>query len=209
VKEVLILIASYLIGSILIGDIIAKIKKVDLRTQGSGNVGATNVTRTMGAQYGIIVLGGDTLKGVLAVLLGAWVGGKIVGIDIELFCAVAAVAGHNWPIFAGFKGGKGMATSLGVSIVLVWKIVLPALGVWLLAFLLFGYVSLASVAVAVVFPFLIAFFYSGDLYRLLFGIVVAIFAIYKHRSNLQRLVRGEEHRLLYTKRKFNKGERPE
>lgn len=197
-----IIIASYLIGSITTGDVVARIKKFNLRDHGSGNVGATNVFRTMGSASGIIVLVGDTLKGVIAVLLGNLIG-KIpgIGIDLNILSGICAIVGHNWPIFAGFKGGKGIAVTLGVVIAMTPNILIVLAPVWAIVFVSFGYVSLASLAAAVIYPFTVYWFYPTDIYKLLFAIFIGIMAIYRHKSNIVRLVKGEEHKILYQKKK--------
>lgn len=197
-----ILIASYLLGSVTTGDVVARIKKVNLRGHGSGNVGATNAFRTMGSTSGIIVLVGDTLKGVIAVLLGNLIG-KIPGseIDVNILAGICAIVGHNWPVFAGFKGGKGIAVTLGVAIAMTPNILIVLIPVWAIVFLISGYVSLASLATAVIYPLVVYWFYSTDIYKLLFSVFVAIMAIYRHKANITRLVKGEEHKILYQKKK--------
>ncbi|HEX3046302.1 MAG TPA: glycerol-3-phosphate acyltransferase, partial [Bacillota bacterium] len=117
-KLIGLIILSYLIGSITFGDIVARIKKVDLRSQGSGSVGATNVFRVIGKGWGAAVLVGDALKGVVAVWLGSLIG-KIHGFDPAIITGIMAIIGHSWPVFMKFKGGKGVATSLGVVVALV------------------------------------------------------------------------------------------
>lgn len=195
-KEIAILILSYLIGSILIGDIVALLKRVDLRGQGSGNVGATNVFRTMGPLYGSIVLVGDTLKGIVAVLLGGYLG-SINGFDWGILTGILAIIGHNWSVFAAFRGGKGMATSLGVIIAIAPLSLFVAVPVWILTFVLSGYVSLASVFTAIAYLISVFIFYPSDLYKIIFAIIITAFAIYKHIPNFKRLRQGEEHRFLY------------
>lgn len=201
-----ILIASYLIGSITTGDVVARIKKVNLRDHGSGNVGATNAFRTLGSTSGIIVLVGDTLKGVIAVLLGNLIG-KIpgIGIDLNIFSGICAIVGHNWPIFAGFKGGKGIAVTLGVLIAMTPNILIILAPVWIVVLLSFGYVSLASLVTVFCYPFAVYWFYPTDIYKLLFAILVAIMAVYRHKTNIVRLIKGEEHKILYQKKKEPKG----
>lgn len=201
-----ILIASYLIGSITTGDVVARIKKVNLRGHGSGNVGATNAFRTMGSTSGIIVLVGDALKGVIAVLLGNLVG-KIpgIGIDLNIFAGICAIAGHNWPIFAGFKGGKGIAVTLGVVIAMTPNILIVLVPAWIIVFVSFGYVSLASLVAVFIYPFTVYWFYPNDIFKLLFTIFIAIMAIYRHKANIARLIKGEEHKILYQKKKEPKG----
>lgn len=187
---------SYLIGSILTGVIVARLKNVNIRNLGSGNVGATNVYRSMGSLFGAIVLIGDVLKGIVAVLIGR-AAGTAYGINLAVVAAIMVIIGHNWSVFARFRGGKGIATSLGVIIALTplsLQIVLP---VWLIIFLLTGFVSLASILAAVSYPISTIWFYSGDLLIIILTIVLAILAVYRHRSNLVRLIHGEEHRFLY------------
>ncbi len=199
---ILISLASYLIGSITTGDVIARIKKVNLRGQGSGNVGATNVYRTMGSTSGIIVLVGDTLKGVIAVVLGNIIG-KVHGFDINIVTGVLAIIGHNWPVFARFKGGKGVAVTLGVAIAMTPATLFVLAPVWVAVFICFGYVSLASLATVFCYPFAVYGFYQNEIfiYKFIFAIVVAVMIIYRHRTNIIRLVKGEEHKILYQKKK--------
>lgn len=194
----LVLIVSYLLGSITTGDIVARIRKVNLRGQGSGNVGATNVFRVMGATSGIIVLVADALKGVVAVLLGYLVP-EIPGLAPEAFTGLFAVIGHSWPIYTGFKGGKGVATGLGVVIALTPAVLPVVAGVWLLVFFIFGYVSLASVLAAFAYPVTVWFLYSNGGY-LLTALVISVLIIFRHKDNIKRLLRGEENRILYKNR---------
>ncbi|HEX7713929.1 MAG TPA: glycerol-3-phosphate 1-O-acyltransferase PlsY [Bacillota bacterium] len=195
-----ILIGCYLLGSITTGDIVAAIKKVNLRNQGSGNIGATNAFRTMGSVSGAIVLVGDALKGVIAVILGSLIP-KFHGFDPAIIAGVLVIAGHNWPIFANFRGGKGIATSLGVIIALTPLSLIVIIPAWIIVFLCFGYVSLASIMAAVFYPVGVYFFYQIDPYKIGFSILIAVLALYRHRSNFKRLATGEEHRILYQNRK--------
>lgn len=199
--QLLVLLLSYLIGSITTGDIVAHFKKVDLRGQGSGSIGATNVFRAMGSFYAAIVLIGDALKGIIAVFLGRKLVGTIGGFDFAVLTGIAAIIGHNWPIYTGFRGGKGIATSLGVIIGLTTKSLLILLPTWIIVFILSGYVSLASIMAAISYPISVYFNYSGDYYKFGFALVIAVLAVYRHKSNLRRLLQGKENRILYTKRK--------
>jgi acyl phosphate:glycerol-3-phosphate acyltransferase len=199
-KTISILIGSYLIGSIVTSDIVTHFKKTDLRSQGSGNVGATNAFRVMGSFYGAIVLVGDALKGILAVLIGRWLN-PFPNFDMAILASILVIVGHNWPIFAKFKGGKGMATSLGVIIALTPYSLLIIIPSWLAIFFISGYVSLASIIVAIAYPIAVFLFYPSNVYKLLFAIIIAILALYRHKSNFGRLFRGEEHRILYQNRK--------
>ena len=204
IKLILALLGSYLIGSIVTSDIVTWFKKADLRSQGSGNVGATNAFRVMGTFYGIIVLLGDILKGVVAVLLGRWLN-PFPNFDLAIVTGVLAIIGHNWPIYSKFKGGKGIATSLGVVIALTPLSLSVIIPTWLVIFVIFGYVSLASVLTAVAYPIAVYLFYPNDIYKLIFALILAILATYRHKSNLERLLHGQEHRILYQKSRGAKG----
>lgn len=199
-KALFILVLSYLVGSITTGDVVAYFKKVDLRGQGSGSVGATNVLRTIGSFYAAIVLAGDALKGIIAVLLGSLIG-KISGFDYAILTGIAAIIGHNWPVYTRFRGGKGIATSLGVIIGLTSKSLLIVLPIWIISFVASGFVSLASILAALSYPISVHFSYDGDYYKLGFSLAIAVLAVYRHKSNLQRLFQGKENRILYNKRK--------
>jgi acyl phosphate:glycerol-3-phosphate acyltransferase len=197
-KTILVFVLAYLVGSVTMGDIVARFKKVDLRGKGSGNIGATNVFRVLGPVCGAIVLLGDTLKGVVAVLLANWLLPE--NQDLSILAGVMAIVGHNWPLHAGFKGGKGIATSLGVIIALTPYSLLVAIPVWGLIFVAFGFVSLASILAAISYPISVFFFYHNDSFKIIFALIVAILAIYRHHVNIHRLIRGEEHRILYKNR---------
>lgn len=192
-------IAGYLIGSITTGDVAARIKKVNLRGHGSGNVGATNAFRAMGTASGAIVLIGDTLKGVIAVLLGNLI--KVQGFDFNILTGIFAIIGHNWPIFAGFKGGKGMAVSLGVVIALTPVILIVLIPIWAIVFVCFGFVSLASLVTAVFYTPVIYFFFPAQIDLIIFALLVSLMAFYRHKTNIARLIKGEEHRILYQPKK--------
>ena len=155
---ILIAIIGYFLGNISSSYLVGKLMaKVDVREHGSGNLGATNVYRVLGFKAGAIVFLADTLKGLLATLIGLWIKGDVGG----LIGGIAAVAGHNWPFLLEFKGGKGIATSFGTLVILFPLISLILLIVEVLVIVFTGYVSLASITVVVLFPILvIAFKYS-------------------------------------------------
>lgn len=199
--QLFVLSISYLIGSITTGDIVAHLKRVDLRGQGSGSIGATNVFRAMGWFYASIVLIGDALKGVIAVLLGNKLIGVIGGFDFAILSGIAAIVGHNWPIFTGFRGGKGIATSLGVIIALTTKSLPIVSVVWVISFVISGFVSLASVLAVLFYPISVYLNYGKDYYKIIFALVIAILAVYRHKPNLKRLFQGKENRFLYNKNK--------
>jgi len=185
--SLLALLAGYLSGSLPVGYIVAKAKGVDIRHYGSGNIGTTNVWRNLGPFPGIITLIGDMGKGFLALVLGTHVGGDTLG----LLCGLAAIAGHSWPLFLRFKGGKIIATGLGVLIGFSCQTALLAVGVWLITVAISRYISLGSILAAVSVP---VWMFVLDLEPpyLIFGLAAAVFAVVKHRSNIQRILNGTE-----------------
>jgi glycerol-3-phosphate acyltransferase PlsY len=193
IKITSVIIFSYLIGSILSGDIVAWFKKVNVRAQGSGNIGATNVCRSLGFFYGSLVLVGDVLKGIIAVIFGNILG-EAYGIDLGVLAGIMVIVGHNWSFLAQFQGGKGVATSLGAAIALSPLTLIILLPVWFGLFLLSGFVSLASIVAVAVYPLAVFFLYRSASQKLLFAIILAILVIYRHKANIYRLIRGEEHR---------------
>lgn len=209
IKIILSLAVSYLLGSIPTAYICGKIYRgIDIRQYGSGNVGATNVFRILGKWPGIIVLAIDILKGVVATTLVADLF-RLEGVIYYVLLAVAVVCGHNWTVFLNFKGGKGMATSLGVLIGLTIQIaairpvLLLSVLTWGIVFLSSGYVSLASLVAAVFLPvFMIMLSSSFELVVL--GIIFCIFIVLRHRTNIKRLLSGEEHRFNFPFRRKSK-----
>jgi len=199
-------ILAYLIGSIPVAYIFGRaLKNIDIREHGSGNMGATNAFRVLGKGPGTLVLILDIIKGIIPVTLIANFFG--LGDPVSLvIIAVAAVSGHNWTVFLGFKGGKGMATSLGVLIGLA--IQLPGLRIvlglvaliWIVLFLLFGYVSFASIAAAVALPVLMVICEAPFAMKMM-AIVLCVFIVFRHRSNIKRLARGQENRVNFPFRK--------
>lgn len=191
------ILISYLIGSIPTAYIFGKLNKgIDIREHGSGNSGATNVFRVLGKKPGIIVLILDILKGVLPVVIVADALGSTQVIERILF-AVCAVCGHNWTIFLKFKGGKGIATSLGVLIGLTIKIasirivlILTVLS-WLVSFAITGIVSLSSIIAGTLLPIVMVF--TGQSFEIIcLGVVFCIFVTLRHRPNIKRLLSGKE-----------------
>ena len=218
---------AFLLGSIPFGLIIAKAKGINIREHGSGNIGATNVLRVIGKKYGITCLLLDALKGFIPVMLAvnliqiaghhpllnlnlpdAWTLSlpateALKGQLFQILTALAAVLGHNYSPWVGFKGGKGIATSAGVFLALMPMGLAVLAVVWVLAFLITRYVSVASILAAASLPFITLYgswrhgrIADGTWNKplLVFSIVIAILAIWKHRSNIQRLRCGTEHR---------------
>lgn len=189
-------LAAYLIGSFPTSFIMAKlIKGVDIRTVGSGNAGATNVVRTVGKLPGLITLVIDILKGVLVVaLIGDYLYSYGIDLDYDFYrgmLALITVCGHIWPVFLGFRGGKGVATTLGVLAVMIPNILLASLFVWLVVFLISKYVSLASIITFIAIP-IMATILINSFYTVIFVITICSVSIYKHRSNITRLLKGDE-----------------
>ena len=196
------IILSYFLGSIPTAFLVGRgLKGIDIRKYGSGNVGATNVFRVVGKRWGIAVLVFDALKGGLATTLVPRFFPQAFASPFlaSLLCGIAAISGHTWTVWLGFKGGKGVATSAGVFLALAPKAAGTALLVWILVFSWKRYVSLASIVTALTFPLGIFCFYRrGDTFSVLFptGLLLAAFILYTHRANLQRLKGGTEKKLL-------------
>ncbi len=193
------ILASYCLGAIPTAYIAGKLcKGIDIRWHGSGNVGATNVFRVLGKWPGVIVLVLDILKGTLAVTVVADFFGLTTTIGRLLLGAVVVI-GHNWTVFLNFKGGKGIATSLGVLIGLTLKITVlrPVLGgavmVWLIFFLASGFVSISSIAASVSLPILMVVT-NQDIELIILGIIFCLFVVLRHRPNIKRLLFGQEPR---------------
>lgn len=190
-------VASFLIGSIPTGYLVAKAKGVDIRKHGSGNIGATNVFRTLGKPLGIFVFFADALKGYAAVWL-ATRGNEAIGPWPGLVAAVAVIAGHNYTPWLGFRGGKGIATSAGVLVALMPVAVPVAAIVWAAVFYTTRYVSVASIAAAISLPLAVGALWAtgrgGSAPLLAFALLISALAIWRHRSNIQRLRAGTESR---------------
>jgi len=198
-----VLIGSYLLGSIPFGYLAGRIARIDIRNCGSGNVGATNVIRALGKGYGYPVFALDFLKGFGAVKISImiatraqseWTSPEMFGI----VAAISSVLGHSFPVWLGFKGGKGVATSAGALFALAPIATLVGVAIWILTFWLTRYVSVASIAAAAALPLiiLVSTWLSRTTGRLLFysSVCLAAVVIWRHRSNLSRLMRGTEPR---------------
>jgi glycerol-3-phosphate acyltransferase PlsY len=190
---VLTALAAYLVGSIPTGYLFARARGVDIRSVGSGNIGATNVFRVLGKTAGILVLLIDAVKGFVPARFFLFGATPETQEYHAIVAGLFAILGHNYTCWLRFKGGKGIATSAGVVLALVPLGLLITVGVWLVVFALSRYVSLASVVAAAILPLAIGF--TGQSTRMiLLGIVLGALAIYKHKSNIQRLLAGTEHR---------------
>jgi glycerol-3-phosphate acyltransferase PlsY len=188
------LVCGYLIGALPTGVIVCRVVRgTDPRSVGSGSTGATNVTRILGRKWGAFVLVLDVLKGYLPVALiaPALVPPERLSLGIVLVGA-AAVIGHVWTIFGKFRGGKGVGTMTGVLLALDWQLVLICLAIWLIVFLLFRIVSLASLVAAAAFPTLLWLSGSRTPELRIASVFFALFIFYTHRQNIGRLLSGKE-----------------
>ncbi len=201
IRIVVSVIAAYCLGSIASAIILSKsVLHQDIRGFGSGSAGATNMFRTFGAKWGAITLIADALKGYLAYWLAYWIGGATQGGTTAYLCAslagMAAIAGHNWPIFYGFKGGKGIAVSLGVMLAVHPSVGLLCLVVGLGLAFTTGYMSIGSL-VALGIVFIDVFFVAPWPHKLLLLFIVVLDTL-QHRANIVRLLQGKENRVVAT-----------
>ena len=199
---ILTVLLGYLLGSIPTGFLVGKARGIDIRTIGSGNIGATNVFRTFGVVAGILVMAADVLKGFLAVAVVSRLVWHVFGgagdanarEALQITAGLAAILGHNFTCWLHFKGGKGIATSAGVLVALVPYALLIILGVWILVLGLTRFVSLASICASFTLPFA-TWLTGGTPTMIAITGGMAGLAIYKHKSNIQRLLKGTETRL--------------
>jgi len=188
-------LATYLIASIPFGYVVGKIFGKDITKEGSGNIGATNVTRTIGKKAGVLVLILDLLKGFIPVYYA-----KMIFLDTKLTAVIAVIAviGHCFSIFMKFKGGKGVATGFGVLIALSGKTAFIVFLIWLGTFLVSGYVSLASI-ISSSLAWVVIFYLERDFYMTMGVFISSLIIFLRHSSNIERLINGTEHRFLYKK----------
>jgi glycerol-3-phosphate acyltransferase PlsY len=195
------LVLAYLIGSVPTSFIFGKLlKKVDIRKHGSGNVGATNVFRVVGKAPAVAALLVDILKGAVSVLvLPEIFFNNSIGITLglnfyKILLGASAIAGHVWSAFLNFKGGKGVATTAGVLLVLAPKVLAGGLIVWGIVFSLFRVVSIASITSSMFLP-VFGIIFQEPIHNVLFYVFLCIMGAYKHKKNIRRILRGEEKRL--------------
>jgi acyl phosphate:glycerol-3-phosphate acyltransferase len=196
------LLIAYLLGTLLGSLILGRLRGVDIRSMGSGNAGATNALRTQGKLFGFWVLLIDIAKGVVAV---AWLPQAVlpaVGVDpglsrewLTVACGFAVIVGHVYPVWFGFRGGKGAATVVGVVAGLELRLLLPLLISWIVVLLLTGYVGLATMLSAVALTAAVCVLEPNNVPLLSFCAAVALFIIYTHRSNIARMRAGQENRV--------------
>ena len=203
---VVMAIIAYLIGSVNFSVIFSKkFAGFDVREKGSGNAGTTNMLRSAGKGLAVLTLICDILKGIVAVLVAYWIGKIATTVKPEILIQLAgffAIVGHTFPVYFGFKGGKGVATSLGILLLVNWQIGLICLVFALLVMIFSRMVSLGSIMAALLFPVLTIFItehYIVNGNYIVFGIAMAILVIFNHRSNLKRIYKGEENKLSFKK----------
>jgi glycerol-3-phosphate acyltransferase PlsY len=198
-------IAFFIVGSIPTGYLLGKARGIDIRQHGSGNIGATNVWRVMGWKWGLVAFISDFLKGFLPLYLVR----RIFSADGEIgtdsfllvICGLAAIVGHNYTPWLGFKGGKGIATSAGVLGALMPPVLGLALSLWIVATLLTRMVSVGSILAAASLAPLAYYFYRGNWIYFGLACLAGVLAIARHKSNIQRLLAGTESRIEFSRKK--------
>lgn len=197
-------IIGYLLGSLNSSIIVGKFYGVDIRKQGSGNAGTTNALRVLGKKAALFVLIGDLLKGILAYLAGYYLfksiitpftGYPLVNEVGGMIGGTAAIIGHILPVFFGFKGGKGVLTTLAVLFMIDWLAALLLLGVFIIIVAITRYVSLGSMVGAVLLPVTFIVLGRSTPFKLVFSVVIAILVVFMHRANIKRLLSGTESKL--------------
>jgi len=191
-KNIILLIAAFVLGSIPFGIITAKAKGIDLKKIGSGNIGATNVLRSLGKWPAVITLLGDILKGTLAVAIGKYTG---VAPLYEGLIGISAILGHNFSLFLGFRGGKGVATSLGVLVIYAPPAALVTLIIWIGVVLFTKYSSLGAIVSFALLPFNVMLFNFEDKTKIFVSILISLFIILRHMDNIKRLMNGSERKI--------------
>lgn len=197
-----IAIISYVIGSINFSVILSKkMAGFDVREKGSGNAGTTNMLRLVGKKAAAITLICDILKGIVSILIAIFIGNLFQNLDRALLVQIAgigAVLGHTFPVFFGFKGGKGVATAIGIILLTNWQLGLICLIFGIVIIILTRMVSLGSIMAAVLFPILTIFIHNNfivDGNYIIFGIILGAFVTFNHRANLKRILNGTENKI--------------
>lgn len=200
-KEFILILVAYLIGSIPTAIIVSKsFFNIDIRDYGSGNMGATNSFRVLGPKFGTIVMVGDMLKGILAValynLLPYYLNNELDRTNLMIGLGLAAVLGHIYPIWAGFRGGKGVATLFGMVLAIQPIVAINCVGVFLLVLYLTRYVSLSSIIAGVALPICVLWIYNEkEVFYRVFAVAVAALIVLTHQKNISRLLKGSEGRI--------------
>lgn len=198
---ILVALAGYLLGSLNSALIVGRFYGVDVRRHGSGNAGMTNTMRTLGKKAALFVLLGDVIKGLLSYLIGYLVYGGQPG---GMVAGTAAIIGHIWPVYFGFKGGKGVLTTLAVLFMFDWRAALALLGVFIIILALTRYVSLGSIVGAFLFPFA-ELLLGRNMETIIFSAVIAVLIIFMHRANIKRLLSGTESKFSFSRKNEAQG----
>ena len=213
-QVIVVAMVGYLIGSVNLSIVLSKLMgKGDIREHGSGNAGTTNTLRVLGVVPAIIVFAFDALKGILAIIIAKWLfqlgNGSIpaeslsLAYELDILAAgFCAILGHNFPIYYGFRGGKGIATSLGVILMIEWPIGLICLALGLVLIIASRMVSLGSIIAAILYPILVSVIGEAMVYAIpyfIFAFAIAFLAVARHHKNIERLLNGTENKLWYTK----------
>ena len=212
-KEIILIILAYLIGSIPTALIISKhFFNIDIREYGSGNMGATNTFRILGSKFGTIVMVGDMLKGVFAValyhFLPYYLTNELDRTNFMLGLGIAAVVGHIYPIWAQFKGGKGVATLFGMVLAIQPIVAINCVAVFLAVLFLTRYVSLSSIIAGVALPICVLWIYNEkEVFYRVFAVAVAALVVLTHQKNISRLLKGNESRVPILKHRDRKKSR--
>jgi glycerol-3-phosphate acyltransferase PlsY len=195
-EYVLSFVLGYLLGSISFSYLFGRwFSGIDIRKHGSGNAGATNTLRVMGTGPAVTVLALDIGKGVLAVWIGWWIQPEQIWLPI--LAGLAVIIGHNWPVFFSFRGGKGIATTIGVVATICFFPGLVAGLIGIAAIILTRFVSLGSLLFTILLPFSLWIFQPADLALIGFSILIALLSIYRHRGNIRKLMQGKENKLSF------------
>lgn len=197
-------VIAYLLGSMNTSMLVSKFLGRDVRKEGSGNAGATNTLRVFGKGAAAVVVLGDALKGVVAILIARLLVNVIAAdgnADIPVYtAALCVILGHNFPLYFGFKGGKGIMTSAAVILMLDWKIGLAVVVFAILVMAITKFVSLGSCLACVAFPVASLIFHNDDIYFIVLAIIMGALALFMHRTNIVRLVKGTESKLNFSKK---------
>lgn len=194
ILQIAAIVLSYLLGSISFSVLLAKaIRGIDIRQHGSGNAGATNTLRILGKGPAILVLLLDVVKGIVAVWLGIWLGNGSEW--TPAFAGIAAIAGHNWPLYFRFRGGKGIATAIGVLATLAFPPALCAGVIAILSIVFTRYVSLGSLIFVALTPIFILVFPGYSMTMFWGSLIICLFAFWRHRTNIVKLAKGQENKL--------------
>lgn len=196
-KIIICLVIGYFFGNISISYLIGKANNVDIRDHGSGNAGATNVLRVVGKREAILAFLGDAIKAVLAIWLVKYLlyPADDIIVILSLITGIGVIIGHNYPFWLEGKGGKGIASTGGVMFAFDWRIALIAILIFAMVILVTKYVSLASLTLIFILPIYLIISYPGQLHIHLLGWVFVVFAFYRHKDNIKRLINGNERKI--------------